>query len=301
MENKIKYFLLFSMTFLVFYFIFLEISFNHVLKVIIKIDIKDWIMLSIITATFPIINSFRWYKILKVMNINIYYMQCLKIIMGINSLNIILPSKSGDFLKFYPLKKYNKSINLVGSIIFERILDVIILSVFSIIALIKINQYELILIPVFIICIIIASILLLHLFRNIDIKISKYIRDFLSIFNILLSKPKEMISLIALSILNWLTSILLLIFIFKSVHVNVSSYYIFAFLPLSIFIGLIPITISGMGTRDSAMLFLFSSYIVSESILAASLLYTFFSYIFIGVIGLPFINNIYHQLKKGEK
>ena len=62
--------------------------------------------------------------------------------------------------------------------------------------------------------------------------------DFLSIFNILLSKPKEMISLIALSILNWLTSILLLIFIFKSIHVNVSSYYIFAFLPLSIFIGL---------------------------------------------------------------
>jgi len=52
---------------------------------------------------------------------------------------------------------------------------------------------------------------------------------------------------------------------------------------------MIPMTLSGLGTRDAAFIFLFGSFgIAEEAALIVSLFYFLFSYILPSVIGIPF-------------
>ena len=60
-------------------------------------------------------------------------------------------------------------------------------------------------------------------------------------------------------------------------------------LPIAIFAGLIPITLGGMGTRDTAMVVLFAAYASSSQALAVALLYSFFGYWLLAVVGIPYI------------
>ena len=62
--------------------------------------------------------------------------------------------------------------------------------------------------------------------------------------------------------------------------------------PLAIFISLIPITIAGMGTRDSAIIYLFSSWASPSVCLGVGFLYTLFAYWFLALIGLPIIKKL---------
>ena len=64
--------------------------------------------------------------------------------------------------------------------------------------------------------------------------------------------------------------------------------FIASAMPVAIFVGLLPVTLGGMGTRDAAMLVLFADYGDPAQILAAGLLYSLLSYWVLGVLGLPF-------------
>jgi len=80
--------------------------------------------------------------------------------------------------------------------------------------------------------------------------------------------------------------------LFLALGANIPIIYIFAAFPLSIFIGLIPITLAGMGTRDSAIIYFFA-HLTSPSIcLAMGLLYSLFGYFLLSLLGLPFMKRL---------
>jgi len=58
---------------------------------------------------------------------------------------------------------------------------------------------------------------------------------------------------------------------------------------MAIFFGLLPITIGGIGTRDSALIYLFSSYL-NLSVIVAIGLFCSVRYIVPALLGLPFFN-----------
>ena len=82
--------------------------------------------------------------------------------------------------------------------------------------------------------------------------------------------------------------------LFLALGVNISLFYIAAAFPLAIFVGLIPITIAGMGTRDSAIIYLFSAWAGSSVCLGVGFLYSFFAYWFLALLGLPIMKKYYH-------
>ncbi|MGC9329636.1 MAG: lysylphosphatidylglycerol synthase transmembrane domain-containing protein, partial [Candidatus Hinthialibacter sp.] len=90
---------------------------------------------------------------------------------------------------------------------------------------------------------------------------------------------------------NWFCSILQTWCCYKAFQADVPIFYIAAALPIAIFIGLIPVTISGMGTRDSAMIFLFQQYAPYETNLAVGILYSIFGYWLLAVLGIPFMKS----------
>jgi hypothetical protein len=78
-----------------------------------------------------------------------------------------------------------------------------------------------------------------------------------------------------------------------------------AALPVVLFVGLLPITFAGMGTRDSAMLVMFFAYATQAQILAVGLLYTFFGYWLLALVGFPFVKKALQlypaRLTNGDK
>jgi len=68
--------------------------------------------------------------------------------------------------------------------------------------------------------------------------------------------------------------------------------YVIAAFPVAIFVGLLPISISGLGTRDTAIVFLFSRYASPEVCISVGLLYVFFGYWLPSIFGLPVLSRL---------
>ena len=64
-------------------------------------------------------------------------------------------------------------------------------------------------------------------------------------------------------------------------------------LPLAIFVGLLPLTLSGMGTRDPAFIALFGGLgVAAEVSLGVGLLYSLYGYWLPALVGLPFMRRV---------
>ncbi len=67
-------------------------------------------------------------------------------------------------------------------------------------------------------------------------------------------------------------------------------------IPIAIFIGLVPVTLGGMGTRDAAIIFLFSVFATPSQLLGVGILFSLFRYWLPSLIGIPFMRKITKQI-----
>ena len=118
----------------------------------------------------------------------------------------------------------------------------------------------------------------------------------LDAFTMLIRKPRLIILLLINSLLIWISFAFMIFILFYSINYKVDFLYIMVVYPLSIIIGLIPITIGGIGTRDTAFVYLFNFFdVAQEASLIVSLSYFLFSYILPSILGFPF--TIYYFFK----
>ena len=75
---------------------------------------------------------------------------------------------------------------------------------------------------------------------------------------------------------------------------------VLAYAPLSIFVGLIPVTVAGMGTRDSALIFLFSSY-ADPAVMAGIGLLCSLRYWIDTLVGIPFFHQYVREQSDVEE
>jgi len=111
-------------------------------------------------------------------------------------------------------------------------------------------------------------------------------------------KPAYLIVAGLVSMTNWLISITSAYFLFLAFHATVPFTAVIAYLPITLFAGLIPISIAGIGVRDSAIIGLFVSYTTSAQALAVGLSYSFLSYFLFMFIGIPFAIHYFYPKTK---
>lgn len=284
-------------TMLLFYLLFRRINFFSVLDSF-KSANKVYLLIGIsLSLLLPLVMARRWQVILRQMKCKISFSESFSIIMGVWPINAILPSKSGDLVKAYFLKDKLRASKTTGTILSERLLDLIMLASFSFIGLILFAQYYLLIIPLIIIC---GSLFFFILSRfNIRLPIGeKWNQRINNIFLSLKTIRRNRYSffkVIILTFISWYISMLQVKLFFLAFGVSVPILFIFGNIPISIFVGLIPITIAGMGTRDSAMIILFSLYAETATMLSIGLLYSLAAYWFLAIVGIPFT---YHVIKK---
>jgi hypothetical protein len=100
-------------------------------------------------------------------------------------------------------------------------------------------------------------------------------------------EPARLFGILLLSWGLWGLHLLQIGLFFVALRSQVEATAIIAYVPISIFIGLLPITIGGVGTRDAALIHLFAPY-ASPAMMAGIGLLCSLRYVLDSLIGLPF-------------
>ena len=202
-------------------------------------------------------------------------------------LSVITPGKSGDFLRTpYLADKTKKSVdNCFVVVTIERILDVAYLFIAGIFGLILFSSYFglgldsiLTLISVFILFIVMLFIFtnkkytelfarpLFYFFVHDKFK-SKLKLGFNAFYNSLeiAKKNKKKLSYaFVLTVISWFVVILQYYLIARGLNLEFSYFFLLLIMPIVLLVEALPISISGIGTRDVALIF----FLAFENILA---------------------------------
>ena len=291
-----------SITIAIFYFIFTKIDFYSVLEILSHANIFYLLIALLLLVVGVLIIAKRWQIILETMGYNFRYKECFNLIMAAFPLTSITPSKSGDIIKAYYLKDKIPASKTVGSVITERMFDVLTLVLFSLIGMTFCKKYELAFIALIILVCIIAVFLLVRAGFDFCLPIKSSWNE--KIQNLILStklltkdNKKAFLFILSYSILIWFISIVQTVMFFYALGINVPLLFTIANIPIAIFIGLVPVTLGGMGTRDAAIIFLFSEYATSSELLGVGILFSVFRYWLISLIGIPFMRKVVKEVR----
>lgn len=254
-----------------------------------------WLGLGIIVGAFsPALNTIRWRSLLSGMGHHVSTRRIFLITMA-NWPFTILPGRVGDFLKSYPLKNEIPVGESVIAVVAERVIDVV-----SLLSLIVAGSLVRGLprpggIAATAILAIVAGVMLLHtsaaraarwtLLRRWQTRIEQFRAVMLRLGH----KRVQLAKAAASSLGNWLVNIVMTYCFFQAFRTAVPFSLILTYLPIAIFIGLIPVTLAGMGTRDAALIGFFSAYARPEQSLSVGIAYSVVAYWLMVVIGLGFL------------
>lgn len=293
-SSILKTILIIAITLAIFYALFTKIDFISVVDVLVHSNPLYLLLALVLLIIYIPILVKRWQIILKTMGYKIQYKECFHLILGALPLTSITPSKSGDVIKAYYLKGTIPMSKTVGSVLTERILDVFSLVLFSLIGMLFYQRFELVSIALVILISIIAMFFISR--ANLHFPLRKSWNDKLQ--NIILStkmlmKDKKAFSATMLCSLSiWLLSIVQTVIFFYAVGIKIPLLFTMTNMPIAIFIGMMPVTLGGMGTRDAAIIFLFSGYATPSELLSVGILFSLFRYWFLSLIGIPFMRKM---------
>ncbi len=262
----------------------------------------------ILALVIAILQTYKWSLILKKQGINLklYFLFKVQLISALYG--AITPGRVGSLIKANYIK--NKTGKHLGesssSVILERLVDLFVVSLFALFgAFLLINYFSNLfwelLALVFILFLAVIFIFLKRERTRFFLKFfhkhlvpKKYKEKASELFHSFydgLVHPKYLIKPFLISLLTWflLFSQAYLSALALSVD-NVPFYYFYGFFPLGSIIGLIPITIAGMGTKEVTLIGLFSivGYSIADKIMAISLLWSFIS-LYLNILAVYYI------------
>ncbi len=289
--NRVTLFLVIGITFVIFLIIFQKINFDEVILILINAD-KIFLLLSIIPLAVSLFfNAIRWRSVLSGMGYEIAFKECFVVFMAAIPFSSITPSKSGDVVRAYYLKNKIPIASTVGSVITERIFDLAVLLSFSLIGIYFCGAHEFALI--IFLFMVLSAVFIILAYNAPKLPIpgpwTLKIQGFFISIRDLVENREKLISVILSSFSIWILAILQTLLLFSALSITVPPVCLVGILPIAILIGMIPVTLGGMGTRDAAFVILFSAYATSSQLLAVALLFSLSRYWLLAIIGLPFM------------
>ena len=253
----------------------------------------------------PFSAALRWQGVLRAYgNTRMPFGRSVRAVMMANVLNSFLPSKGGDLAKaVYLRKQVGLSIGF-GTVFVERLVDLMVLGFLGAVAQ-TVNHnsgwgarggWFLLL---FVFCLVVILLLLPLEALPFPKKISSIFNDTKQLFRNWLKNPVAMIQTLAGSIITWYIGGSVVLALTRSFAADLNPSNIYAIYPTAVIAGLIPITVSGIGTRDSAFVILLSSYLPSEEATLVGIGYTLFVYWLLSLISFPVVSrDIIKYLRK---
>ena len=264
----------------------------------------------LLTPVSMILRFIRWDRIIRLAGMRLSMVANAKIYMFGFFFGTITPSKIGDLLKFRYLNSehgINKGTALSMAVL-DHVFDLIVVIAVGAAALpIAYNSGSAA--SVALVVVLLAVMLYVMFSRRLFRKLSDFFVSKFSIvqrlmgikgdakkegvfeslykpFGALRSSPSSFASIFILSIVIWLSVGLQAQLTFMAMGIRLEFFSMFAMLCLATLVSLLPISISGLGTREAAMVLLFSMFgVAADKTIAMSLIYFVMCQISVAVVG----------------
>ncbi len=226
------------------------------------------------------------------------------------SLSTLTPGKVGDVVRCLYVKNDSCTTGMaLSTVVIDRVIDLVLLFVFGIIALIvfsaligvEIVSGGLLLALVWVLAFGIYTVSrkthmekILRPFFTVFIptryrnRLSGYFDDFYSGFDAFFASRRQAAECVGVGAVSWILAVVYASLLAKSIGID-AGYYMFLVIPIISMLDLLPISISGIGTRDAALIYLFGIVAIApEAAIAFSILYLVSSYWLVALVGLVF-------------
>lgn len=267
---------------------------SKIFSALLAIDVRFLLVSLLFPIPVTLLKAYRWKIIVSYLKIKISLFESTKVWLIGLSASTVTPSKAGDVIRgFYLNDKFKLHFGkAISSVVVDRIFDVIsmaalaVLGVFILLFLFKLQFSTYIFIFVFFVLVTplifitnkrIVKVMLRPIFRFlIPQKYKEKLKLSFDQFYVglrVFTNKKRLAYLFFISLLSWSLTFIEAYFIFLALNVNIPLLFLFAVLPIEILVSLIPITISGFGTREFTLILFFSLIgIVPEVVVSFSLL-----------------------------
>tara|TARA_Y100001970_G_scaffold188747_1_gene229585 strand:+ start:164 stop:1102 length:939 start_codon:yes stop_codon:yes gene_type:complete len=281
---------------LVFFYLLTLIDFKEMSRICgERLALNNLLFSFILIPIVILIKSLRWYLILNVKSIKMAYLNTYLIYFSSLFYGIITPGGLGEFVRVLHLKnnKLFKTSMVLSTVIMDRVYDLYIISIISIFSInyffikysfylsISISLLLSIVLPIMFfyskIFHLIKNKLFLYGFNNKQSLFFKTINELNKFFI-----PKNIYffsKCLILTIIGQIISFFQIYYICKILQLDLSMLFIASLMSLSALISIIPITIAGIGSRDTLIIYMFSKQNISiEYALIFSSIYLFIFY-----------------------
>ena len=293
MRDRIVFIITILVTIIIFILLFARIKDSDFLVNIKNINIFFLMIAIIALAPGILLLAYRW-KLMISDYKKISFLESVRIFMFSQTTSIITPSRVGEYGKTFFLrdKKFNLKIG-TSAFLLEKIFDVFFIALFCFVGIMSIKKpinHTLIMVVYIVFFMLLAGMILLlsvsfrknsFLFGLINkiipfAKLKNLIFDMLSYLEKIKKDKKKLCLIFAVSFLAWFFLLFegYLFFWAIGYQSQVSFFTALGLIPIGILIGMIPITIAGMGTRDAAFVMLFSYYVPAQMIIIFGLLFS---------------------------
>ncbi len=286
------------------------------LYILIRLDVKkiileignariDFLVIAVLFILISFVTeTLKWFSIARVQKMNVPFFKAVKINLISYFYGFITPSKVGGVIRAKYLKEYNNNLGKgVGNFVLDKVLDICSLVFLAI--LFSFVFKDILPINFFYYSIALLASMIIFLFIFFDIKKSRFLLRFFyrklvpekwkertrtEFYSFYENMPKKRYFFLffLLNILNWIVLYSINFFIGKAVGIEVPFYYFLAILPIATLVAQIPITISGLGTREATLILLFGKVaktVAETKVVSMSLINLFIGAVIPSAIG----------------
>jgi uncharacterized protein (TIRG00374 family) len=250
-----------------------------------------------VTAVFMVV-SVRFSIMLRAVGYDVNGREAFDAIISTFPFALITPSRANDLLRALMLRGKVPIWECSGTVIVERLIDIQSISLVGIAGCLLIGESGWILVPFTILIAKWSGIILMlrHADWLVSLPIIRRVEDkvrrLLEVIHVLQNRPQILIQIAIISIFVWITVICCVLLLLKLFGSDLPLMLVMAYWPIAIFVGLLPMTIAGLGTRDAAFAFLVTLTQPSANmapVVLATLGYSVTTLILPAFIGLPFM------------
>jgi uncharacterized protein (TIRG00374 family) len=306
MKGKIK--ILSLLGIVLFLIILSRINLGALVDIFTHTNVLLLFMALLVNCAAIVLKSLKWKIIVNSVKNDFTLKESIKAFFVGFSFSTITPAKLGDFIKVLYIQDDRCGLGKsLATVMIDRLIDIILLFSVALVGICGFSVfYHIDILSISTILLLIAIIIvglyvvlnkpvlsaLLKPFFNIVVpqrlksKVSLYYDDFFVGLYAFYQNRKCFFSSIFIGLLSWIPTLIYGYLLALSLGIDVGLFFFILVLPIMGMLDFLPISISGIGTRDLALIFLFGLKSISaEQAIAFSLLYLFMSYWLIALIG----------------
>jgi hypothetical protein len=286
---------------LLFGFILTRIDLAKTLNIAKKVEIEYLLLSFPLFLPLILIKAWRWRTILDAQGIRIGIVKLFWRYLASFYIGVLTPGRMGEMVKvFYLTEEGNSFGKSFFSVILEKLLDILFLTTVGCVGIFLIGLFKEISFFILFLSIllflvarrrdwgkrIVDTLFSLSLPMSIKEKISANLNDFMAQFEMM--KPKVIIMVLTATLISWTVYYAQLYLLALSLKIEIPFLKLSLFVTISSLVSLIPVTISGIGTRDAVLILLFSTVGLSKELAVAYstlILFSLYANALIGMVG----------------